>query len=817
MYAFDPHCTNQANRFEFTVKGSQLDSRHKLKVFPYPVYFKTLRVSKAGKQLVLGKDYFVGLRYLIGTSKTAQTLVGGIYSLDLGTNESATITGHYLGGQFGASDAQINSYLTTKYDAPDTDHYEKIIGDVFFPPVNIKFDIEAWNGEAELMACLDRLARDIRNKPATEGDHYKVALDYVEDLEAIINDSKWFDHLTDYNNSHKTKAYQIGALRSDEVAQNATLAFSKDIDELLRYIKDRAPNLATLSQYLKDAVENRVSGDIILTDEKSTIRGVSPSTNMQIDLSAGTAKFTSNRNVTIQADANKVGGFELVIHAGKNEIKIISSGTGKDNSALLYNGQVLMTVDNVNENLPDVSIGDFIIHHSTDGNIRFRGKGIRGSELMGDVTIVHATKDQPGAVKITNDKNVNVLDVVATPKLVKELGDDANGLVPNTRTINDQAMQYGVTITKASIGLGLTDNTSDLEKPISSYGKASLDEKSPTNHTHDIDDFDIPIATDTTYGVAKTAVDYDPNGISAASPKIVKSLTAKLSNNETNLVKYIPSGVMYVKSAYVRGGDVSVDGVGTVTYTQSIAIKLMCKSWRLDRLSYETKGIGNGEACYVYARVVDDQLETFMTSDGSYGARDDYIELGRIYKRPNGAVISHTFRKLQLSFGKNESLKAHEASTSAHGIYGLDKTSLNLNNMRNYPLAKYAGDSSADKYASVATVKSFAPASSEVKLDPYVKDVTKVTIPLPDHPDSDGMFHIELPLTLKEDSMYNVIPTLTKIGSFSKYILSVTTKPGKSSSTKVIVVNVTYDGTIKFGGINTNLEAIVFYTKGGLA
>lgn len=51
------------------------------------------------------------------------------------------------------------------------------------------------------------------------------------------------------------------------------------------------------------------------------------------------------------------------------------------------------------------------------------------------------------------------------------------GSVPTTTTINGHALSSDVTITKADVGLGNVDNTSDLDKPISDAVQSALDDK----------------------------------------------------------------------------------------------------------------------------------------------------------------------------------------------------------------------------------------------------------------------------------------------------------------------------------------------------
>lgn len=51
------------------------------------------------------------------------------------------------------------------------------------------------------------------------------------------------------------------------------------------------------------------------------------------------------------------------------------------------------------------------------------------------------------------------------------------GAVPTTRTVNGHALDSDVTVTKGDVGLGNVDNTSDLNKPISTATQTALDAK----------------------------------------------------------------------------------------------------------------------------------------------------------------------------------------------------------------------------------------------------------------------------------------------------------------------------------------------------
>ena len=58
------------------------------------------------------------------------------------------------------------------------------------------------------------------------------------------------------------------------------------------------------------------------------------------------------------------------------------------------------------------------------------------------------------------------------------------GAVPTSRTVNGKALSANISLTKADVGLGNVDNTSDTNKPISTATQTALNGKAKTSHTH---------------------------------------------------------------------------------------------------------------------------------------------------------------------------------------------------------------------------------------------------------------------------------------------------------------------------------------------
>ena len=92
---------------------------------------------------------------------------------------------------------------------------------------------------------------------------------------------------------------------------------------------------------------------------------------------------------------------------------------------------------------------------------------VNGHALSDDVTL---TKTDLGLNNVDNTSDLNKPVSTATQTAL-------DGKVPTSRTVNGHALSSDVTVTKSDIGLGNADNTSDLDKPISTATQAALNQK----------------------------------------------------------------------------------------------------------------------------------------------------------------------------------------------------------------------------------------------------------------------------------------------------------------------------------------------------
>jgi len=135
-------------------------------------------------------------------------------------------------------------------------------------------------------------------------------------------------------------------------------------------------------------------------------------------------------------------------------------------------------------------MADFVLVNQAPIEVILDG-GLRGEQgPPGDAadTLVESVNGQQGIVVLDTD---DISDTSSANKYVTSAektklsnlsgtntGDqDLSGLVPKTTTVNGHALSSNVTVTKSDVSLGNVDNTSDVNKPISTATQTALDAK----------------------------------------------------------------------------------------------------------------------------------------------------------------------------------------------------------------------------------------------------------------------------------------------------------------------------------------------------
>lgn len=97
----------------------------------------------------------------------------------------------------------------------------------------------------------------------------------------------------------------------------------------------------------------------------------------------------------------------------------------------------------------------------------------------------HVTKEQVGLGKVDNTSDLEKPISIAVQKALNNIKIDATEK-ELTNHINDKNNPHNVT--KEQIGLGKVDNTSDMNKPISTATQTALDKKADVHHSHTMTD-----------------------------------------------------------------------------------------------------------------------------------------------------------------------------------------------------------------------------------------------------------------------------------------------------------------------------------------
>ena len=101
----------------------------------------------------------------------------------------------------------------------------------------------------------------------------------------------------------------------------------------------------------------------------------------------------------------------------------------------------------------------------------------------------HVTKEQIGLGNVDNTSDLEKPISIAVQEALNNIKIDANGYATKeelTNHINDKNNPHKVT--KEQIGLGNVDNTSDMNKPISTATQMALDKKADVHHSHTMTD-----------------------------------------------------------------------------------------------------------------------------------------------------------------------------------------------------------------------------------------------------------------------------------------------------------------------------------------
>lgn len=119
-----------------------------------PFYTTSLVVKSGGKKLTLGDDYVITHAYVTGMARTGHVCHGGVWITNPKYQSGFTLDYHAIGIGEATAEMIAAEREANKDRYPVDCQWDNVIGDLYFPPVDIKFDWENWRGESELMEAI---------------------------------------------------------------------------------------------------------------------------------------------------------------------------------------------------------------------------------------------------------------------------------------------------------------------------------------------------------------------------------------------------------------------------------------------------------------------------------------------------------------------------------------------------------------------------------------------------------------------------------------------------------------------------------------
>ncbi len=557
VYPFDPHGTNGACYIKNEANSllSSFGTRRCVIPKAAPFYKKDFVAVSGGRTLVEGVDFYFGHQYVRGTHQTAQAIYGSIYILNSAVTTPLTLTYRTLGGQYTTTDVKITTYLANSLTDPTTARWEDVITDLYFPPVDIDYNIDTYRDEKDLANALASVGTAIVAQDPKADDRINLYESWLDEETNIVTESQWEQHLhnrdetvtieTHGTNPHKTMWYQAGALKSDGIAQNTEKLTNLTIDQLTTQARDTQG--IQISKYFPLDAERVLTGDLILADGRAGIsrKAIDGSKEALIQLSTGNSHVNGDRNVTVIADQKRERvGTSASLKSGANVLKVVSSGPDQEPDQLFFNDQLVLTTETLKDHLPlDVNASVNVVTENT-AEMTFSGKGSTLDPLKVTFNYPTGTTALRGLVRLTSALDNSQPAYAGTPAAVKTLNDRLANLIPNTRKVNGMALTGPIVITKSQLSIQYVENLADMDYPVYPQYQVELDKYSVTNHSHNIDDFDINAATSSVAGVVKYAYNIGSDTTTALNSYVYQLLSNRLGGLEASVNTKVPANAL---------------------------------------------------------------------------------------------------------------------------------------------------------------------------------------------------------------------------------------------------------------------------------
>ncbi|MGL5397144.1 MAG: hypothetical protein ACRDBQ_18005 [Shewanella sp.] len=434
---FDPH--EKINGNFFTDEAGVVFSGKKYRVLVPkngPFFTNSLVVKYAGKVLRPGNDYVPTHLYRRSVLNTGRSTHGLIWITNPNIDaDDVTITYHAAGIGL-ATQAQLEAERLKNEDVyPHLCTWDDVIGDVYFPPVDIQFDWENWKGEQSLMNAIAEIANKIAQKPAPGEpvpiDKTMVMVErYYQIVERLFRNAPAHAHILRKDNPHGDHpAARIGAVTLDGVVNDTNKAFGKTKAELTSYINNLAPTAASFSGKMLRHTDTprQIAGTFKMFGGLSSVSGSKGNDNNV----AESALMVNSKAVRF------IGKDSTIIDAGTNPVRF-KTKSGElvlwpDSRALTWNNKPLLDPVTILPHLPGTSGStDGVFYGNSSPTVQLTGNGISNAPFTCTWIAPNSDDLNSATLRKVTDEFGDSDKLLATPALIQKLEESFHPVVEET-------------------------------------------------------------------------------------------------------------------------------------------------------------------------------------------------------------------------------------------------------------------------------------------------------------------------------------------------------------------------------------------------
>lgn len=581
-YPYDPRGTKTENHFlEERIIGSE-NNNDRVVILDHRPFFEDLVVRQPGSTTPLSRGVDYELQYQLTEldDSVAANVYCGVHLINPSIKGIVTFEGQMLGGTFYDPFVDMLDELVKYLNNPVSADWLLLDGRPSLYPAT-----PAATSWADLLNK-KYLASAIHDVELKTDDANQLIKDKLAEVKALVTalgkEIEAFNYPAHIaaTNPHETTSAQINAHPVNLKTPDTFMAYGLKLKALTDELKAFRLPQSVIDTYISHWISSEVRGVFNCTVSGNRAQFRSKNGESEIIFANDGFTLKSNGSVVLAVGHLEGTGAGRYINwrAGKNTLRIESTGDALGMNKLTLNGNPLLTTTALMEYQQDPDAGsggggdpdDSKVYIEGRNGISFTGKGSRADPIVGAIDPTKATTAEKGVVKLKTGKGTETVGVAATPASLTPYSTDLSGYVTKTTMINGKPMNDGSrTITKADLGLGQADNTADLDKPLSTALNTSISGLADVGHHHDWSELGIYKASQSIYGIGRYAT--NQNGLvenRAVVPNILKELSARLDVVAAAIANAKEGTV--TDFAAVKGADWRFNSQGTAISVQDL-------------------------------------------------------------------------------------------------------------------------------------------------------------------------------------------------------------------------------------------------------